>query len=263
MASVGIKKDVVTYNALLGGYGKQRNYFEVKNVFAEMKRERVTPNLLTYSMLIDVYSKGGLYKETMEIFKEFKGAGLRADVVLYSALIDALCKNVLVGSAVSLIDEMTKEGISPNVVTYYSIIDAFGRSATVEYLAESGDGGGGSSSLLPSSSLSKLAETEDNQLEIKPNVVTFSAILNACSRCNSFADASVLLEKLRVFDSQVYGVVHVVLIPKHITIVMEYAVGGGLFDRICSAGRFKEDETKAAAAMAIKIQRQNEEIWPR
>ena len=164
MASVGIKKDVVTYNALLGGYGKQRNYFEVKNVFAEMKRERVTPNLLTYSMLIDVYSKGGLYKETMEIFKEFKGAGLRADVVLYSALIDALCKNVLVGSAVSLIDEMTKEGISPNVVTYYSIIDAFGRSATVEYFAESGEGGGGSSSLLPSSSLSKLAETEDNQV---------------------------------------------------------------------------------------------------
>ncbi|CAG7907645.1 unnamed protein product [Brassica rapa] len=247
MASVGIKKDVVTYNALLGGYGKQRNYLEVKNVFAEMKRERVTPNLLTYSTLIDVYSKGGLYKEAMEIFKEFKGAGLRADVVLYSALIDALCKNGLVGSAVSLIDEMTKEGISPNVVTYNSIIDAFGRSATVECLAESGDGGVGSSSLLPSSSLSKLAETEDNQvmqifgkltiessnrgkkdckegmhelssilevirkmhqLEIKPNVVTFSAILNACSRCNSFEDASVLLEELRLFDNQVYGVVH-------------------------------------------------------
>ncbi|CAF1865585.1 pentatricopeptide repeat-containing protein GUN1, chloroplastic [Brassica napus] len=247
MASVGIKKDVVTYNALLGGYGKQRNYLEVKNVFAEMKRERVTPNLLTYSTLIDVYSKGGLYKEAMEIFKEFKGAGLRADVVLYSALIDALCKNGLVGSAVSLIDEMTKEGVSPNVVTYNSIIDAFGRSATVECLAESGDGGVGSSSLLPSCSLSKLAETEENQvmqifgkltiessnrgkkdckegmhelssilevirkmhqLEIKPNVVTFSAILNACSRCNSFEDASVLLEELRLFDNQVYGVVH-------------------------------------------------------
>ncbi|CAH8320099.1 unnamed protein product [Eruca vesicaria subsp. sativa] len=246
MASVGIKKDVVTYNALLGGYGKQRNYLEVKNVFAEMKRERVMPNLLTYSTLIDVYSKGGLYKEALEIFKEFKSAGLRADVVLYSALIDALCKNGLVGSAVSLIDEMTKEGISPNVVTYNSIIDAFGRSATMECLAESGDGGVGSSS-LPSSSISKLTETEDNQvmqifgkltiesnnrvkkdckegmhelssilevirkmhqLEIKPNVVTFSAILNACSRCNSFEDASMLLEELRLFDNQVYGVVH-------------------------------------------------------
>ncbi|ESQ51727.1 hypothetical protein EUTSA_v10016252mg [Eutrema salsugineum] len=250
MASVGIKKDVVTYNALLGGYGKQGKYVEVKNVFAEMKKEHVLPNLLTYSTLIDVYSKGGLYKEAMEIFREFKSVGLRADVVLYSALIDALCKNGLVGSAVSLIDEMTKEGIRPNVVTYNSIIDAFGRSATMESLAESRDGGAsnlevGTSSFPPSSS--KLSRTEDNrviqifgqlttentnrmkkdckvgmheiscilevirkmhQLEIKPNVVTFSAILNACSRCNSFEDASMLLKELRLFDNQLYGVVH-------------------------------------------------------
>ncbi|KAF8045924.1 hypothetical protein N665_4206s0001, partial [Sinapis alba] len=167
--------------------------------------------------------------------------GLRADVVLYSALIDALCKNGLVGSAVSLIDEMTKEGISPNVVTYNSIIDAFGRSAAME----SRDGSLG---VEPSaSSLSTLSGTEDNlvmeifgqlttestnrkkkdckegmnelfsilevirkmhQLQIKPNVVTFSAILNSCSRCNSFEDASILLEELRLFDNQVYGVVH-------------------------------------------------------
>ncbi|KAJ4891395.1 hypothetical protein Rs2_31143 [Raphanus sativus] len=242
MASAGIKKDVVTYNALLGGYGKQGKYVEVKSVFDEMKRERVLPNLLTYSTLIDVYSKGGLYREAMEVFREFKSVGLRADVVLYSALIDALCKNGLVGSAVCLIDEMSKEGISPNVVTYNSIIDAFGRSATTR------DGcslGVGPSS---SFSLSTLSGTEDNrvieifeqltiesstnrkkkdcdegmhelfsilevirkmhQLQIKPNVVTFSAILNACSRCNSFEDASMLLEELRVFDNQVYGVVH-------------------------------------------------------
>lgn len=29
-----------------------------------------------------------------------------------------------------------------------------------------------------------------------------------CSRCNSFEDASMLLEELRLFDNQVYGVAH-------------------------------------------------------
>lgn len=29
-----------------------------------------------------------------------------------------------------------------------------------------------------------------------------------CSRCNSFDDASMLLEELRLFDNQVYGVAH-------------------------------------------------------
>ncbi|KAL0771053.1 hypothetical protein Bca101_036204 [Brassica carinata] len=253
MASVGIKKDVVTYNALLGGYGKRGRYVEVKSVFDEMKRERVLPNLLTYSTLIDVYSKGGLYREAMEVFREFKSVGLRGDVVLYSALIDALCKSGLVGSAVSLIDEMTKEGISPNVVTYNSIIDAFGRSATME----SRDGSLSTltgteenrvieifEQLTTESSNRKKKECEEgvnelfsmlevirkmHQLDIKPNVVTFSAILNACSRCNSFEDASVLLEELRVFDNQVYGVVHGLLMGRRENVWLQ---ARSLFDKL-------------------------------
>ncbi|CAH9123305.1 unnamed protein product [Cuscuta epithymum] len=36
----------------------------------------------------------------------------------------------------------------------------------------------------------------------------------------------------------------VVLTPTHLAIVMEYAAGGELFDRICQAGRFSEDEAR-------------------
>ncbi|KAK3147129.1 hypothetical protein QOZ80_3BG0278430 [Eleusine coracana subsp. coracana] len=38
----------------------------------------------------------------------------------------------------------------------------------------------------------------------------------------------------------------VVLTPTHLAIVMEYASGGELFERICNAGRFSEDEVKSA-----------------
>jgi serine/threonine protein kinase len=34
----------------------------------------------------------------------------------------------------------------------------------------------------------------------------------------------------------------VILTPTHLAIVMEYASGGELFERICNAGRFSEDE---------------------
>lgn len=36
----------------------------------------------------------------------------------------------------------------------------------------------------------------------------------------------------------------VMLTPTHLAIVMEYAAGGELFDRICNAGRFSEDEAR-------------------
>jgi len=36
------------------------------------------------------------------------------------------------------------------------------------------------------------------------------------------------------------------LTPTHLAIVMEYAAGGELFERICNAGRFSEDEVRRA-----------------
>ncbi|XP_058085952.1 serine/threonine-protein kinase SAPK3-like [Magnolia sinica] len=36
----------------------------------------------------------------------------------------------------------------------------------------------------------------------------------------------------------------VVLTPTHLAIIMEYAAGGELFEKICSAGRFSEDEAR-------------------
>ncbi|XP_021837020.1 pentatricopeptide repeat-containing protein GUN1, chloroplastic [Spinacia oleracea] len=277
MESCGIRKDVVTYNALLGGFGKQGKYDEVRQVFEQMKNVRVFPNVLTYSTLIDVYSKGGLYREAMEVFREFKKAGLKADVVLYSGLIDALCKNGLVKSAVLLLDEMTKEGIRPNVVTYNTIIDAFGRSAGMDYLVDAINGGKTSMVSTYNSAARNHEGSEHNRvmkifgqlaiekshnfrefnesrqellcilglfqkmhkLEIKPNVVTFSAILNACSRCNSLEDASMLLEELHLFDDRVYGVAHGLLTGSRDTIWIQAL---SLFDEV------KQLDTSTASA---------------
>ncbi|KAK4482121.1 hypothetical protein RD792_009260 [Penstemon davidsonii] len=243
MESIGIKKDVVTYNALLDGFGKQGMYNKVKELFGEMKRERLSPNLLTYSTLISVYCKGDLYQEAMGVYREFKRQGLKADVVFYSKLIDALCKKGLVELSAFLLDEMMREGIQPNVVTYNSIINAFGQSEVV-YQVKS-QVASSKEIVLQHVSDNKVEDKEDDriieifkqltfgkfgekgdqmgkrdfrcvlgvfgkmhEMKIKPNVVTFSAILNACSRCNSFEEVSLLLDELRVFDNQVYGVAH-------------------------------------------------------
>ncbi|XP_064964647.1 serine/threonine-protein kinase SAPK3-like isoform X1 [Musa acuminata AAA Group] len=56
-----------------------------------------------------------------------------------------------------------------------------------------------------------------------PNIVRFKELIqNVCLR----------------------DILQVVLTPTHLAIVMEYAAGGELFERICSAGRFSEDEAR-------------------
>lgn len=42
----------------------------------------------------------------------------------------------------------------------------------------------------------------------------------------------------------------VILTPSHLAIVMEYASGGELYDRICNAGRFSEDEVSVSLYFA-------------
>ena len=41
------------------------------------------------------------------------------------------------------------------------------------------------------------------------------------------------------------------LTPTHLAIVMEYAGGGELFERICKAGRFSEDEVDQLYYMGV------------
>jgi serine/threonine protein kinase len=45
----------------------------------------------------------------------------------------------------------------------------------------------------------------------------------------------------------------VILTPTHLAIVMEYASGGELFERICNAGRFSEDEVLCGSVLSVDV----------
>jgi serine/threonine-protein kinase SRK2 len=79
-----------------------------------------------------------------------------------------------------------------------------------------------------------------------PNIVRFKEV----SLGNS--DEFVMLLFFGV--AECFGVLgvewQVTLTPSHLAIVMEYAAGGELFERICNAGRFSEDEVSLSSVLA-------------
>lgn len=205
MEELGIEKDTVTYNSLINGYGKQGRLDIVSILVQDMRKRGVAPSVLTYSTLIDIYSKAGMHGDAFNVYLDFKESGLKPDVVLFSSFIDTLAKNGLIEWALSLLNDMTEMGIKPNVVTYNAIIDAFGKSKVMmEDDSEVGDMGivgvyggqivrvanpvsrGGRSAtdvrMRRSQELFFILELFQKMVQqgVRPNVVTFSAILNAC-----------------------------------------------------------------------------------
>ncbi|XP_010533956.1 PREDICTED: pentatricopeptide repeat-containing protein At2g31400, chloroplastic-like [Tarenaya hassleriana] len=225
----GLSPNLLTYSTLIDVYSKGGLYKEAMEVFREFKSVGLKADVVLYSALIDALCKNGLVESAVSLLDEMTKEGIKPNVVTYNSIIDAFGRST---PAECLADGgsngLDVESSSSASLSSYSS-DLF------------------TLSLGKDDSRSELTEREDNriikifgrlaaegnnrvkkdckesrqeffcilevfhkmhELEIKPNVVTFSAILNACSRCYSFEDASMLLEELRLFDDQVYGVAH-------------------------------------------------------
>ncbi|XP_035846401.1 disease resistance protein RUN1-like isoform X2 [Helianthus annuus] len=102
----------------------------------------------------------------------------------------------------------------------------------------------------------KIAEMSKSSIVVDKTVSFTSSLLEggvqSCTR-------SVLIDKAMEMDENVQREIikhrslrhpnivrfrELILTPTHLAIVMEYASGGELFDRICDAGRFNEDEAR-------------------
>ncbi|KAK8570290.1 hypothetical protein V6N13_002980 [Hibiscus sabdariffa] len=219
MKAQRVSPNLLTYSTVIDVYSKGGLYEEAMDVFREFKRAGLKADVVLYSALIDALCKNGLVKSAVSLLDEMTKEGIRPNVVTYNSIIDAFGRPVTskcvfdVGETSELQTDTSSMVIERDIVANGTdgennrIVKIFGQLAA-EKGGQAKKGGGGKQEILCILGVFQ----KMHQLEIKPNVVTFSAILNACSRCDSFEDASMLLEELRLFDNHVYGVAHGLLL---------------------------------------------------
>ncbi|XP_048493548.1 pentatricopeptide repeat-containing protein GUN1, chloroplastic isoform X2 [Beta vulgaris subsp. vulgaris] len=248
MKNVRVFPNVLTYSTLIDVYSKGGLYREAMEVFREFKEAGLKADVVLYSGLIDALCKNGLVKSAVLLLDEMTKEGIRPNVVTYNTIIDAFGRSA---RAEYLVDDIVPlDGCSGNKTPMIMACNAaahhLGGSEHNRVMKIFGQ-----LAVDKSHSFREFNESRQellcilglfqkmHRLEIRPNVVTFSAILNACSRCNSLEDASMLLEELRLFDDRVYGVAHGLLTGSRDTIWVQALC---LFDEV------KQLDTSTASA---------------
>ncbi|KAL6978258.1 Pentatricopeptide repeat-containing protein gun1, chloroplastic [Sarracenia purpurea var. burkii] len=206
--------NLLTYSTLISVYSKGGLYEEAMEVYTEFKEEGVKADVVFYSKLIDALCKKGLLESSALLLDEMTQKGIQPNVVTYNSIINAFGQSAFGECPIDGADGTAEPQVesSPSMVAIHNKVEyaEYDRIVKIfeELAAESScrlkkDNRGRQEILCVLGVFQKMHE-----LKIKPNVVTFSAILNACSRCKSFEEASLLLEELRLFDDRVYGVAH-------------------------------------------------------
>lgn len=114
--TIGIK-NVATWNAMIGCYGKHGMVTSAIKLFGRMKDEGIEPNEVTITSVIHACSHGGLDEKGMEIFKSME---IEPNEEHYSCLVDLLCRYGRIEEAYGVVKEIIEMEMATD-----SIIGAF------------------------------------------------------------------------------------------------------------------------------------------
>ncbi|KAM3378617.1 pentatricopeptide repeat-containing protein like [Capsicum galapagoense] len=164
MLRLGGGVEASSYNALLSGLGRERDFQRMNLLMNEMKEKEVKPNVVTFGILINHLCKCYRVDEALQVFEKMGGSEpdgvlVKPDRVLYNTLIDGLCKVGKQEEGFKLMEKMRMEnGYEPNTVTYNCLIDGFCKAGEIE------------------TSLELFDQMKKNG--VVPNVITLNILLN-------------------------------------------------------------------------------------
>uniref|UniRef100_A0A1D1YGG3 Pentatricopeptide repeat-containing protein At3g59040 n=1 Tax=Anthurium amnicola TaxID=1678845 RepID=A0A1D1YGG3_9ARAE len=129
MADRGIPMSTVTFNSLMSF---ETNYKEVSNIYDEMQRAGIQPDVVSYALLISAYGKAWRDDEALAVFEEMLDAGVRPTKKAYNILLDAFAISGMVEEARTVFKSMRRDRCIPDLCSYATMLSAHVNASDME-----------------------------------------------------------------------------------------------------------------------------------
>ncbi|MCO5556815.1 hypothetical protein L7F22_010368 [Adiantum nelumboides] len=123
-------RNVVSWNALIGGYAQHGCGKEALGCFNQMRSEGFTPDEVSWSALIGGYAQQGLAMEALNSLYWMQHEGTSPTAITLLSVLNACSHSGLLDEGQMLFDSMReKYGILPVKEHYACMVDLFGRAS--------------------------------------------------------------------------------------------------------------------------------------
>ncbi|GJN17166.1 hypothetical protein PR202_gb04214 [Eleusine coracana subsp. coracana] len=127
---IGRRRNVVSWNSLISGYGMHGFGHESLRVFEEMIKEGIPPNIITFVSVLGACSHAGLVDEGRRLFESMVEYNVKPRAEHYACMVDLLGRAGHLDEAVELIQSMR---IEPTPQVWGSLLGACRIHGHVEY----------------------------------------------------------------------------------------------------------------------------------
>ncbi|KAI3736806.1 hypothetical protein L2E82_26793 [Cichorium intybus] len=122
MPASGCESNAVTYCTVIGGLYNEDSQSDAYQLFDEMLKRSIFPDVVTFNKLIHILCKKGDVQESERLFSKVLKRGMSPNVFTFNVFIQGLCKTKQLTQAAKMLDSASRQNLTPDVVTFNTLI---------------------------------------------------------------------------------------------------------------------------------------------